>query len=54
MASDHRHSPQLIHDYFIVDLGILWRTATANVPEIASAVLQAAKSLEGEPGEGAL
>ena len=25
---------KLIHDYFVVDLGIVWRTATKNVPEI--------------------
>ena len=27
-----RHA--LIHDYFEVDLGIVWRTATVNVPEV--------------------
>lgn len=26
---------KLIHDYFEVDLDIVWRTATVNVPEIA-------------------
>ena len=26
---------KLIHDYFEVDLDIVWRTATINVPEIA-------------------
>ncbi len=27
---------KLIHDYFEVDLDIVWRTATVNVPEIAA------------------
>jgi len=25
---------KLIHDYFEVDLGIVWQTATVNVPEV--------------------
>jgi len=29
---------KLIHDYFEVDLEIVWRTATVNVPEIAAFV----------------
>lgn len=29
---------KLIHDYFEVDLDIVWRTATVNVPEIAAFV----------------
>ena len=26
---------KLIHDYFVVDLGIVWQTATVNVPAVA-------------------
>ncbi|MEX2527827.1 MAG: HepT-like ribonuclease domain-containing protein [Gemmatimonadota bacterium] len=26
---------KLIHDYFEVDLDVVWRTATVNVPEVA-------------------
>lgn len=33
---------KLIHDYFEVDLDIVWRTATVNVPEI-SAFLRTAR-----------
>ena len=29
---------KLIHDYFEVDLDIVWRTATVNVPEVADFV----------------
>ena len=29
---------KLIHDYFEVDLDIVWRTATVNVPEVAQFV----------------
>jgi len=29
---------KLIHDYFEVDLDIVWRTATVNVPEVAEFV----------------
>lgn len=29
---------KLVHDYFEVDLDIVWRTATVNVPEIAEFV----------------
>ena len=36
---------KLIHDYFIVDLGIVWTTATSNSPEIAPAVRKAASAL---------
>jgi uncharacterized protein with HEPN domain len=36
---------KLIHDYFVVDLGIVWRTATVNVPEVAPLVRAAAASL---------
>lgn len=34
---------KLIHDYFEVDLDIVWRTATVNVPQIASFVSSAAE-----------
>jgi uncharacterized protein with HEPN domain len=27
---------KLIHDYFEVDLDVVWRTATVNVPEVAN------------------
>jgi uncharacterized protein with HEPN domain len=37
---------KLIHDYFVVDLGIVWRTATSNVPEIAHLVKAAAATLK--------
>jgi len=36
---------KLIHDYFIVDLGIVWRTATMNVPEVAPLLKAAAATL---------
>jgi uncharacterized protein with HEPN domain len=36
---------KLIHDYFFVDLGIVWRTAAANVPEILPALRGAAADL---------
>ena len=36
---------KLIHDYFVVDLGIVWRTATVNVPEVGPLVRAAAASL---------
>ncbi len=42
---------KLIHDYFVVDLGIVWRTATVNVPEV-STVLRAAASELGVPESG--
>lgn len=36
---------KLIHDYFFVDLGIVWRTATANVPDVAPLLKAAAVRL---------
>jgi len=36
---------KLVHDYFVVDLGIVWRTATVNVHEIRPLVRTAAASL---------
>ena len=33
---------KLIHDYFVVDLGIVWRTATMNLPEVAPLLKAAA------------
>lgn len=38
---------KLIHDYFFVDLDIVWRTATANLPEIAPLL----RSIASELGE---
>jgi len=32
---------KLVHDYFEVDLDIVWRTATVNVPEVAEFVRNA-------------
>jgi uncharacterized protein with HEPN domain len=39
---------KLIHDYFVVDLEIVWRTATLNVPEVAP-LLKAAAAKLGVP-----
>jgi uncharacterized protein with HEPN domain len=36
---------KLIHDYFGVDLGIVWRTATVNIPEVAPLVRRIAAPL---------
>jgi uncharacterized protein with HEPN domain len=36
---------KLIHDYFVVDLGIVWRTATVNVPEVGPMVRAVATAL---------
>lgn len=38
---------KLIHDYFVVDLGIVWRTATVNVPEVDPLLRVAAATLGG-------
>ena len=38
---------KLIHDYFEVDLGIVWRTATVNVPEVLPLIRAAAKGVVG-------
>ena len=35
---------KLIHDYFSVDLGIVWTTATTNVPEVAPLLRAAGES----------
>lgn len=37
---------KLIHDYFAVDLDIVWRTATVNVAEIAPLIMTAAKGFD--------
>lgn len=37
---------KLIHDYFFVDLDIVWRTATANVPEVTPLLEAAAARLD--------
>ena len=46
---------KLIHDYFVVDLGVVWTTATLNVPEAAPLIRTAAATLSrsDEPTEGA-
>ena len=36
---------KLIHDYFVVDLGIVWRTATVNVPEVGALIRAAAETM---------
>lgn len=36
---------KLIHDYFVVDLEIVWRTATVNIPEVRPMLRAAAKTL---------
>ena len=38
---------KLIHDYFVVDLGIVWRTATVNVPEVDPPLREVAATLGG-------
>ena len=37
---------KLIHDYFEVDLEIVWRTATRNVPEIAAFITKHVGEME--------
>jgi len=37
---------KLIHDYFEVDLDIVWRTATVNVPELSALVTAANARLD--------
>lgn len=41
------HMLAAIHDYFEVDLDIVWRTATENVPNVAPDIRKAAQELEG-------
>ena len=36
---------KLIHDYFVVDLAIVWRTTTVNVPQVLPLVRAAAVTL---------
>ena len=36
---------KLIHDYFEVDLEVVWRTATQNVPAVLPALVAALESL---------
>jgi uncharacterized protein with HEPN domain len=38
---------KLIHDYFVVDLGIVWTTASSNVPEVASLIRAAIAAFDG-------
>jgi uncharacterized protein with HEPN domain len=40
---------KLIHDYFVVDLGIVWQTATVNVPAVAPLIRAAAAALDAPP-----
>jgi uncharacterized protein with HEPN domain len=44
---------KLIHDYFGVDLGIVWRTATMNIPEVAPLVRGMAVPLMERPEDPA-
>jgi uncharacterized protein with HEPN domain len=39
---------KLVHDYFEVDVAIVWTTATVNVPRVFPAVREAAGSLSDE------
>jgi uncharacterized protein with HEPN domain len=36
---------KLIHDYFVVDLGVVWSTATENVPAVEPMIRAAAATL---------
>ena len=38
---------KLIHDYFEVDLDIVWRTATVDVPEVLPLIRAAAEAIDG-------
>lgn len=38
---------KLIHDYFAVDLGVVWSTATENAPEVQPLVKKALEHLKG-------
>ncbi|MCI0433957.1 MAG: DUF86 domain-containing protein [Gemmatimonadetes bacterium] len=40
---------KLIHDYFVVDLGIVWRTATVNVPAVVPLLKAAAEGFDLAP-----
>lgn len=37
---------KLIHDYFAVDVAVVWRTATVNVPQVFPLVVAARDSLK--------
>lgn len=39
---------KLIHDYFVVDLGVVWETAVSNVPEAAALLRAAAPELDDD------
>jgi uncharacterized protein with HEPN domain len=45
---------KLIHGYFAVDLGVVWKTATENVPGVADSVRAAARERgpPSAPGQG--
>ena len=43
---------KLIHDYFEVDLSIVWGTATSNVPEVSPFVRAALDALSDAEGPG--
>lgn len=44
---------KLIHDYFFVDLGIVWTTATTNVPALAQLLITLAADHGIDPSEAA-
>jgi uncharacterized protein with HEPN domain len=37
---------KLIHDYFVIDLGVVWKTATVDVPSVRP-ILEAAMKESG-------
>lgn len=43
---------KLIHDYFAVDLSIVWRTVTVNVPQVLPVVRAAIESVNAPEGQG--
>ena len=42
----------LIHDYFDVNVEVVWRTATERAPEAMPAVWDCLQALEAEEGQG--
>jgi len=41
----------LIHDYFGVDLEVVWKTATERIPELMPAVARVLDELSKQPGD---
>jgi len=39
---------KVIHEYFGVDLGVVWETATRHIPEIMSLIQKVLKDMENE------